>query len=105
MIAGGVAFVERIKQKIQKNSVKLKFLALKENNTVRDNDAHFYVGKLEQLPDLVAIYNVNEVVFSAKEITYKNIINEMDLCKNKYVDYKIALNAEFVIGGKTIEKI
>ena len=105
IIAGGVIFIEKIKKAIQQDNADINFLTLKENNTINDNDANIYTGKLYQLPDLVSIYNINEVIFSSKELTYKNIINEMDLGKNNYVDYKISLNTDLVIGGKTIDKI
>ena len=105
IIAGGVSFIEKIKKAIQQDNADINFLTLKENNTINDNDANIYTGKLHQLPDLISIYNINEVIFSSKEITYKNIINEMDLGKNNYVDYKISLNTDLVIGGKTIDEI
>lgn len=105
IIAGGFSFIEKIKKAIQQDNADINFLTLKENNTINDNDANIYTGKLHQLSDLISIYNINEVIFSSKEITYKNIINEMDLGKNNYVDYKISLNTDLVIGSKTIDKI
>jgi len=105
IIAGGISFVDNIKKSIQKSKSAVIFLTLKENNNINEADAKTYTGKLNQLPDLISIYNINEVIFSAKEISYKNIINEMDLGNNKYVDYKISLNDDFIIGGKIIEKI
>lgn len=105
IIAGGRNFIEQLKLGIQKNKTDVNVLTLKENNSVNDSDTKFYTGKLYQLPDLISIYNINEVIFSANEIEYKQIINEMDLGKNNYVDYKISLNDNLLIGGKTIEKI
>jgi len=105
IIAGGVNFIGKIKKAIQQDNAEINTLTLKENNNANDSDTHNYTGKLHQLPDLISIYNINEVIFSSQDITYKNIINEMDLGKNNYVDYKISLNTDLVIGGKTIDKI
>ncbi|MGB0882499.1 MAG: glycosyltransferase family 2 protein, partial [Vicingaceae bacterium] len=104
IIAGGKSFVNKIKTGIQKKQAAINFLTLKENNQVSDSDSKFYTGKLNQLPDLISIYNINEVIFSSEEISYKNIINEMDLGNNNYVDYKISLNSDLIIGGKNTEK-
>lgn len=105
IIAGGLTFIKKIKNNIQQNKSAINILTLKENNIVNTIEAKTYTGKLNQLPDLISIYNINEVIFSSKDIAYKNIINEMDLGKNKYVDYKISLDSNLIIGGKTIEKI
>ncbi|MDG1476202.1 MAG: glycosyltransferase family 2 protein [Vicingaceae bacterium] len=105
IIAGGIGFIDKIKNSFKKDKSDVNFLTLKENNLINDNDPKNYTGKLYQLPDLISIYNINEVIFSSKEITYKNIINEMDLGKNNYVDYKISLNSNLIIGGKTTGKI
>ena len=69
------------------------------------NDTKNNLGKLNQLADLVEIYNVNEVVFSSSEITYHDIIEQMEKTKNKMVDFKITLNENIIIGGQTIDKI
>jgi len=105
IIAGGLNFIKKIKTNIQEKQSSVNILALKKSNDTNKDDAKIYIGKLYQLPDLISIYNINEVIFSAKEISYKNIINEMDLSQNNYVDYKISLNSDLIIGGKTIEKI
>jgi GT2 family glycosyltransferase len=105
IIAGGFTFIDKIKKSFQKEKSDVNFLTLKENNSISETNSKKYTGKLYQLPDLISIYNINEVIFSSKEITYKNIINEMDLGKNNYVDYKISLSSDLIIGGKTTEKI
>ncbi len=104
IIAGGNDFVAKVKKDIQKKQHTINVLALKENNNINETDSKTYIGKRCQLPDLISIYNINEVIFSSKEIKYKDIINEMDLGKNKYVDYKISLSSNFIIGGQTIEQ-
>jgi len=105
IIVGDQNFIIKVKEEIKKKQVKTKILAIKENNNITKEDKSIYIGKFYQLPDLISIYNINEVIFSSKNITYKDMIKEMSICKNKYVDYKISLNSNLIIGSQTIEKV
>ncbi|MBL4594385.1 MAG: glycosyltransferase family 2 protein [Flavobacteriales bacterium] len=104
IIAGNPDFIKKMKEIIQKRQPAVKILALKENNIIEELDSKKYIGKFYQLPDLISIYNINEVIFSSKDINYKDMITEMNLSKNRYVDYKISLNSDLIIGSQTIEK-
>jgi len=104
IIAGSTEFIEKVKKEIQKKQSTVKILALKKNNLIINNESKKYIGKLYQLPDLISIYNINEVIFSSNDINYKDMIAEMNLSKNRYVDYKISLNSDLIIGSQTIEK-
>lgn len=105
IIAGSTDFINLIKIEFDKKQVKRKILNVKKDNFITKQDQSTFIGKFYQLPDLIAIYNINEVIFSSKDISYKAIINEMSLSKNKKVDYKISLNSNLIIGSQTIEKI
>jgi GT2 family glycosyltransferase len=102
IIAGGINFVEGIQNSILAKKPDSELLSLKKDNT-NSEEKFNYIGKLYQLPDLIDIYNVNEVIFSSTDIKYKDIIHEMSLNNNKYVDYKIVLN-KLIISAQTIEK-
>ena len=104
IIAGNIEFIETIKKEIQKKQSIVNILTLKANNSTDSGDSKKYIGKLHQLPDLISIYNINEVIFSSEDINYKDMITEMNLSKNRYVDYKISLNSNLIIGSQTIEK-
>ena len=104
IIVGNDDFVEKIKNDFKKKQSAVKILSLKGNNIVGKEDSKKYIGKLHQLPDLISIYNINEVIFSSNDINYKDIINEMNKCFTKYVDYKISLNSNLIVGGHKIEK-
>jgi len=103
ILTGKENFVQKLKMKLEKSNHLNKIWAVKEDNSA--NAIQNYIGKLYQLPDLIDIYKINEVIFSSKDLKYKDMINEMSLSKNKDVDYKITLNSKFIIGSKTIEKI
>jgi GT2 family glycosyltransferase len=104
IIAGSSDFINKIRKDIEKKQSSVKILALKENNIIEGTDTKKYIGKLYQLPDLISIYNINEVIFSSKDIDYKDMITEMNLSKNRCVDYKISLNSDLIIGSQTIDK-
>jgi len=102
IIAGTVNFINKTKPFVNKTS---NLFYVKEDNNVFADDKNEYLGKLSQLPDLIEIYNVNEVVFSSKDISYHDIIKTMASSKSNYVDFKISLNNSTIIGTNTVEKI
>ncbi len=105
IINGNKDFIQSIRNIRTNKSPLVKFLNIKPNNKVSAEDYNDYIGKQSQLPDVAEIYNVNEVFFSADDIAYKKMISEMDKTKSAFVDFKISLNKNLVIGSKTVEKI
>jgi GT2 family glycosyltransferase len=103
-VLGNESFISKIKNLKNKRPFFAELLKIKTSNKVSSEDYSTFVGKKNQLPDITEIYNVNEVVFSSNDISYKEIIHEMDNTKNDYVDFKISLN-DFIIGSKAIEKL
>lgn len=105
LISGSLEFIQKISALRLKDNPLTKFLKIKPNNTVTSNEYDSFIGKQNQLPDIAEIYNANEVVFSANDISYGDMINEMDKTKSEFVDFKISLNSDLIIGSKTVEKI
>jgi len=104
IIVGNNHFIEKISNnfsKLKRNDCNI--IAVKENNVSTKEDEGFYTGKLYQLPDLVEIYNANEVIYNTSTVSYKTIIEQMNLTKNSYVDFKLSLN-DVIVGSQTIEK-
>ncbi len=63
-----------------------------------------YLGTVEQLEDIAAIYQVNEVIFCAGEISSRSIINTMSGLQNKQLNFKIAPpESMYIIGSNSIE--
>ena len=61
-------------------------------------------GKLYQLADIVEIYNINEIIFCAKDVSSAEIIHQMSSLKRKNLDFKIAPSKSmFIIGSNSIE--
>jgi GT2 family glycosyltransferase len=104
LISGSSLFINRVKKDIEQNKTGIKVIKVKSNNNLEKEDNYNYTGKLYQLTDLVSIYNINEVIFSSKDISYKDIICKMNTSNTKHVDYKISLNSNLIIGSNSIDK-
>ncbi len=73
--------------------------------TISTNDeaSDFYLGKIADLQQIIDVYKINEIVFSAKSISMQETMALMQTLKNKDIDFKIAPeNASFVIGSNSI---
>ncbi len=63
-----------------------------------------YLGNIDQLREIVQINQVDEVIFSARDVTAQQIIQNMDLLSDINTDYKIAPPESMsVIGSNSIE--
>ncbi len=62
-----------------------------------------YIGKIEQIREIVTINKINEVIFCAKDISSQKIIKNMLQLSNINLDYKIAPPESFsIIGSNSI---
>ena len=60
------------------------------------------LGKLQQLGEIITIYKLNEIIFSAKDISAKETMDYMSKI-NKGIDIKIApTESTFIIGSNSI---
>lgn len=90
IIVGNNQFIEKITASITAHKKENQtIIFVKENNEITKNEAEFYTGKLYQLPDLIEIYNVNEVIYNTNLITYKTIIEQMSQTKSAFVEFKL----------------
>ncbi len=63
-----------------------------------------YLGTLEQLKEIIEVYNINELIFCASEISSQAIISHMSGLKDKPVNFKIAPpESLFIIGSNSID--
>lgn len=56
------------------------------------------LGSLNDLPEIVRIHKINEIVFCSKDVSPKTIIEQMALLADTHVDFKIVGDA--IIGSK-----
>lgn len=101
ILVGNVSFIQKMKEKLKNNNI----ITVKPDNDLQNDDVKNYAGKLYQLPDLIEIYNANEVFINSNEITYKGIIDLMDKTKSNYVDFKFIHNNDLLISSQKTGKI
>ena len=62
-----------------------------------------YIGTFDQIREIVEIYQISEIIFCAKDIPSRHIIDKMSELKHLQVDYKIAPPESLsLIGSNTI---
>lgn len=102
-VTGNIDFINKI---IDNKKVSIsELLKITPAKKVVPDDYSNFVGKKNQLPDLAEIYGINEVVFSSGDVSYADIIHEMDLTKSEFVDFKISIKDKYIIGSKAVEKL
>jgi len=103
VLVGHKAEIERIKSFLKKTVIEPKLILAISSN---ENSEHpeYFDGKLYQLKDIIEIYQINEVVFCAKDISSTDIIKQMALLSKKELDFKIAPSESlYIIGSNSIE--
>lgn len=105
LINGAIDFIEKIGKQVKEKHPEIDVLNIKSDNVYQKYDEQHYIAKKYQLPDIAEIYHANEVIFSSNDVSYKEMIEMMDKTKNKYIDYKISVNNDYIIGSHHVEKI
>ena len=105
LVSGTTEFIKVISSLIIGRNPSSDILNIKHNDIYTSGDEKKFIGKRNQLPDIAEIYQANEVVFSSNDLSYKDIITLMNNTKSKYIDFKISVNNDFIIGGHHVEKI
>lgn len=62
-----------------------------------------FIGNLFQVPDIITIYRIDEVIFCSKNVSHQTIIDKMAEWKSEKVEYKIAPEDSLsIIGSNSI---
>lgn len=65
-----------------------------------------FVGQLRQLPDIITIYKIDELVFCSRDLPAGQIIDLMSQVYSRQLDYKIApQNSGSIIGSNSISTL
>lgn len=101
-IVGGEEETVRVLSMVQSMNVPREFVGLVM--TQPDESANsLVIGNLDDLSELLTIYQVNEVIFCAHDIPADQIIGWMNRLQDRPVEFKIAPeDASSIIGSNTI---
>lgn len=101
VIAGDPEEVTRIKEILHQTNIKSELAGLVspfENYEGRD-----YLGSIQQLPEIIKILRIDEIIFSSKNMSSEDIIRNMLTLSTHPVDFKIAPPESLsIIGSNSI---
>lgn len=102
IIIGEESEAGRVAELLHKTLINPSFIGLVsiEKNVGNSNG---FIGNLTQLRDIISIYNIDEVIFCAKDLPAQNIIDTMTRLHCMEVDFKIAPPESLsIIGSNSI---
>lgn len=89
VIVGGEKETERVLGMVQSMNEPREFVGLIMTEQP-DNGNRLCIGEVGNLPELLTIYQINEVIFCARDIPADRIIDWMNRLQDMPVDFKIA---------------
>ncbi|MBQ6083383.1 MAG: glycosyltransferase [Bacteroidales bacterium] len=102
IVIGNSDETKRVEQLLKSTSIKPDFIGLVAPTNgfeVPEN----YLGNLTQVPDIITIYKITEIIFCSKDITHQEIIDKMVEWHASDLDYKIApVDTLSIIGSNSI---
>ncbi len=100
LIAGSISECERIKNLLEKLNFQFDFVGYASDE---NTNSPVITGSILNVPEIVRINKINEVIFCSKDISNNVIINLMLKLSDIGCDYKIApANSESIIGSNSI---
>jgi hypothetical protein len=83
-------------------TVRRDFLGFINCDSRAGKDVHF-IGSISQLKNIIAIYQIGEVIFCSKNLSAKEIISLMADLQDTNLEYKIAPpESSYIIGSNSI---
>lgn len=93
---------ERITDILRKTYTNSEFIGL-ANVSEKSPENHGYLGSFAQIKEIIKIYKINELIFSAVDVPAQKIIDTMAGLSDLQVNYKIAPPQSYsIIGSNSI---
>ncbi|MEO5571254.1 MAG: glycosyltransferase family 2 protein [Bacteroidia bacterium] len=107
VIVGEAEEGKRVLSVLNLSGMNINFLGFVNANHVVAADksiiSEYVLGAMEQLNEIIEVYNVNEIIFCAKDISAQEIIQQMQSVSRMNVEYKIAPpESLYIIGSNSI---
>lgn len=102
VIVGQKEEAERVAELLHKTWLTPSFIGLvgTENNTMNSEQ---FIGTIDQLPEIIPVYSISEVIFCSKSLPHQVIIDKMSELQHLRVDFKIAPEDSLsIIGSNSI---
>lgn len=102
LVIGSPEETQRVNSILESTSIKPDFIGLVSSETQGEAPEGF-IGNLSQVPDIIEIYKITEVIFCSKDVPHQVIIDKMVDWHATNVDYKIAPEDSLsIIGSNSI---
>ena len=102
LVIGSPEETQRVNSILESTSIKPDFIGLVSSETQGEAPEGF-IGNLAQVPDIIEIYKITEVIFCSKDVPHQVIIDKMVDWHATNVDYKIAPEDSLsIIGSNSI---
>ena len=102
IIIGSLEEAHRVESLIKSTSIKPDFIGLVSSDPKGETPDGF-IGRINQVPDIITIYKITEVIFCSKDVPHQVIIDKMVEWHATNVDYKIAPEDSLsIIGSNSI---
>ena len=102
LVIGSPEETQRVNAILGSTSIKPDFIGLVSSETQGEAPEGF-IGNLSQVPDIIEIYKITEVIFCSKDVPHQVIIDKMVDWHASNVDYKIAPEDSLsIIGSNSI---
>ncbi len=102
LIIGNTDETQRITALLSKDKNQIDFLAYvspNEETLVHEK----YIGSLKSLKEIVNFYNITELIFSSKDISFQLIFDQLTELESRAISFKIAPeNSLSIIGSNSI---
>ncbi|MBK9285840.1 MAG: glycosyltransferase [Sphingobacteriaceae bacterium] len=102
-IIGSEMEYERVKVILEQTKLKADFIGFvsSESNGVKKEN---YLGQFSQINEIIDVHNIQEIIFCARDISSKEIIDKMVTFVTKGVEFKIAPPESLsIIGSNSID--
>jgi GT2 family glycosyltransferase len=102
VVVGEKTEAERVSELLHKTWLNPAFIGLVSirNNTEKGEQ---FIGTIEQLPEIIPVYRISEVIFCSKSLPHQLIIDKMSELQHLNVDFKIAPEDSLsIIGSNSI---
>jgi hypothetical protein len=102
-VVGEIPEAQRVANLLQKALSNPGFIGL-INSSKQSNLPSEYLGNILQIKDIINIYQIDELIFCAKDMPAESIIDQMSALQHTQVEYKIAPPESMsIIGSNSID--
>lgn len=102
IIVGEKDEAERVSGLLERSLLKPGFVGLINTTDKSDKNSGF-LGRIDQIKEIINIYRIDEVIFCSKSLSHRDIIDKMSELQDTGVDYKIAPEDSLsIIGSNSI---